>query len=281
MKKIRTLNTHTIPLPTDYVSELRNQGKRKKSRAFMEYFYDMEVGEHNSYSFYAKSWEVGKGTAHRWIKEFNEALEIFDAARELKRQVCYQKATSKTTDKEVCKKSGGTIGTIEMERLEHPQSTYSREFVTIDETIESNAVELSFIINNNKDNEQHITKDFYLFINEIKMSIKNVGNIDEIYKAYQKVKTHLDLATLSKAYRAYARETKSDRKVGLVKFLDDLMFLAYVKPYIELYANDDVYLGVFDKENETLHTKTKTYTLSLDRYSELYLNDKIKILKYT
>lgn len=78
------LRTHTIPLPTDYVSELRNQGSRKKSRCFIEYFYDMEVGEHNSYGFYAKSWEVGKATAHRWIKEFNEALEIFDAARELK-----------------------------------------------------------------------------------------------------------------------------------------------------------------------------------------------------
>ena len=37
------LRTHTIPLPTDYVSELRNSAQRKKSRCFIEYFYDMEV----------------------------------------------------------------------------------------------------------------------------------------------------------------------------------------------------------------------------------------------
>ncbi|PZP12006.1 MAG: hypothetical protein DI602_10405, partial [Aliarcobacter butzleri] len=89
------LRTHTIPLPTDYVSELRNQGKRKKSRCFIEYFYDMEVGEHNSYRFYGKSWEVSKTTADRWIREFNNALEIFDAARELKRKVHYQEAIKK------------------------------------------------------------------------------------------------------------------------------------------------------------------------------------------
>ena len=42
------LRTHTVPLPTDYVSQLRNQGKRKKSRCFIEYFYDIVSGSYKA-----------------------------------------------------------------------------------------------------------------------------------------------------------------------------------------------------------------------------------------
>ena len=245
------LRTHTVPLPTDYVSQLRNQGKRKKSRCFIEYFYDIEVGEHNSYSFYAKSWEVGKGTAYRWVEEFNEALEIFDAARELKRKVHYQKAIKKD-DGELCPKSDGTNGTIVVERLEHHQEPTVSTIHKSSGTIGTNAMERSFNIINNKE-DSFLDKGFYQFISEIKMSIKNVGNIDDIYKSYLKVKDLLDLVTLSKIYREYSNETKSERKVGLSKFLDDLIYLSYCNPYIELKNDGSILTGVWNKEKEILN----------------------------
>ena len=273
------LRTHTVPLPTDYVSQLRNQGKRKKSRCFIEYFYDIEVGEHNSYSFYAKSWEVGKGTAYRWIEEFNEALEIFDAARELKRKVHYQKAIKKDGG-ELCPKSDGTNGTIVMERLEHHQEPTVSTIQKSSGTIGTNAMERSFnIINNNKE-DSFLDKGFYQFISEIKMAIKNVGNIDDIYKSYLKVKDLLDLKTLSKIYREYSNETKSDRKVGLAKFLDDLIYLSYCNPYIEVENDGSYIVGTWDKNNEMLLTKDKTYRLSIQRYSELNNENRIKTIKY-
>ena len=249
------LRTHTVPLPTDYVSQLRNQGKRKKSRCFIEYFYDIEVGEHNSYSFYAKSWEVGKGTAYRWVEEFNEALEIFDAARELKRKVHYQKAIKKDGG-ELCPKSDGTNGTIVMERLEHHQEPIVSTIQKSSGTIGTNAMERSFNIINNKE-DSFLDKEFYQFISEIKMSIKNVGNIDDIYKSYLKVKDLLDLGTLSKIYREYSNETRSERKVGLAKFLDDLIYLSYCNPYIELENDGSILTGVWDKEKEIFINKKK------------------------
>ncbi|WP_026804701.1 hypothetical protein [Aliarcobacter lanthieri] len=273
------LRTHTIPLPTDYVSELRNQGKRKKSRCFIEYFYDIEVGEHNSYSFYAKSWEIGKGTAHRWVQEFNEALEIFDAARELKRKVHYQKAI-KEDDGEVCSKSIGTIGTIKLERLEHHQEPIISTIQESSGTIETIELEPSFNYINNKKENGFLDKDFYRFVSEIKMVIKNVGNVEDIYKAYLKVKDLIDLQTLSKIYREYAAETKSDRKVGLSKFLDDLMYLAYCKPYICVENDGSFVAGTYDKDKEVLVTKDKNYGLTLSRYSELNSDNRIKIIKY-
>jgi hypothetical protein len=254
-------------------------GRRKKSRCFIEYFYDIEVGEHNSYSFYAKSWEVGKGTAYRWIEEFNEALEIFDAARELKRKVHYQKAIKKDGG-ELCPKSDGTNGTIVMERLEHHQEPTVSTIQKSSGTIGTNAMERSFnIINNNKE-DSFLDKEFYQFISEIKMSIKNVGNIDDIYKSYLKVKDLLDLGTLSKIYREYSNETRSERKVGLAKFLDDLIYLSYCNPYIELENDGSILTGVWDKEKEIFITKDKNYGLSSSRYSELNNENKIKVINY-
>lgn len=273
------LRTHTIPLPTDYVSELRNKGNRKKSRCFIEYFYDIEVGEHNSYSFYAKSWEVGKGTAYRWIEEFNKALEIFDAAKELKRKVHYQKAIKKD-EAELCSKFNGTNGTIGLERLEHQQEPTVSAIQKSSGTNGTIELERSFnIINNNKD-DVFLDKEFYRFISEIKMSIKNVGNIDDIYKAYLKVKDLIDLKTLSQIYRKYSNETKDERKVGLAKFLDDLIYLSYCNPYIELENDNYILTGVWDKKREIFITKDKNYGLSINRYVELNNENKIKVINY-
>ncbi|RBQ27633.1 hypothetical protein [Arcobacter sp. CECT 9188] len=273
------LRTHTIPLPTDYVSEQRNKGKRKKSRCFIEYFYDIEVGEHNSYSFYAKSWEVSKSTAFEWVKEFNEALEIFDTARELRRKVHYEKAIKKD-DGELCPKSSRTNRTIANERIEHNQEPNISEIQESSRTNRTIANEPSFnIINNNKE-DSFLDKGFYQFISEIKMTIKNIGNIDDIYKSYLKVKYLIDLKTLSKIYRDYANETSSDRKVGLAKFLDDLIYLSYCNPYIELENDGSNLTGIWDKEKEIFITKDKNYSLSISRYSELIDENKIKIIKY-
>lgn len=277
------LRTHTVALPTDYVSEQRNKGKRKKSRCFIEYFYDIEVGEHNSYSFYAKSWEVSKSTAFEWVKEFNEALEIFDAARELKRITHYEKAIKKHIKRdggELCHKFNRTNRTTTTERLEHQQEPYLSVLQENSRTIGTLETERSFnIINNNKE-DSFLDKEFYQFISEIKMSIKNVGNIDDIYKSYLKIKDLLDLGTLSKIYREYSNETKSERKVGLAKFLDDLIYLSYCNPYIELENDGSILAGVWDKEKEIFITKDKNYGLSSSRYSELNNENKIKVINY-
>lgn len=277
------LRTHTIPLPTDYVSELRNKKQRKKSRCFIEYFYDVEVGEHNSYRFYATSWEVGKSTAQRWVEDFNEALEIFDAARELKRITHYKKAIEKPIKKDegvLCPKSDGTNGTLGVGHLGHYQEAIVSSLQKSSGTLGTLGVGQSFnIINNNKD-DAFLDNEFYKFISELKMSIKNIGNIEDIYQAYKKVKDLIDLKTLSKIYREYSSETKSDRKVGLSKFLDDLIYLSYCNPYIELENDGSYIVGTWDKNNEVLITKDKNYGLSSSRYSELNNENRIKVIKY-
>ena len=167
-----------------------------------------------------------------------------------------------------------------MERLEHHQEPIVSTIQKSSGTIGTNTMERSFnIINNNKE-DSFLDKEFYQFISEIKMSIKNVGNIDDIYKSYLKVKDLLDLGTLSKIYREYSNETRSERKVGLAKFLDDLIYLSYCNPYIELDNDGSILTGVWNKEKEIFITKDKNYGLSSSRYSEFNNENKIKVINY-
>ena len=59
----------------DYISKLRLNEERKKSRCFIEYSCDLEEGVIKSCGFYSESWEVSKSTAHRWIKEFDKVMD--------------------------------------------------------------------------------------------------------------------------------------------------------------------------------------------------------------
>lgn len=67
-----------ISMPIDYLIELRDNEERKKSRCFIEYVYDIDVGEDNNCSFYANSWELSIETAEEWKKEFDEEIVKFD-----------------------------------------------------------------------------------------------------------------------------------------------------------------------------------------------------------
>lgn len=78
------MNKNGLYVPCDYFRELKHKKKnRKKARAFMEYYDDLDLGEHNSVRFYATSWDIGIGTAHGWIDDFKTEIDKYYASRQL------------------------------------------------------------------------------------------------------------------------------------------------------------------------------------------------------
>lgn len=78
------MRTHGVYIPSDYYRELKfKKNNRTKARAFMEYYDDNDMGEHNSVRFYANSWGVAIGTAHGWIDDFKTEIDRYYAARQL------------------------------------------------------------------------------------------------------------------------------------------------------------------------------------------------------
>lgn len=87
-----------IAVPVDYVRSMKTKGVRgrERARAFMEYFDDMDSGDHHSVGFYAESWGVSKSTAHDWLKEFRHETDRFFSFWVLKNGQHYNYAKNQT-----------------------------------------------------------------------------------------------------------------------------------------------------------------------------------------
>ncbi|PZQ08230.1 MAG: hypothetical protein DI567_02290 [Aliarcobacter butzleri] len=87
------MKTHGVYIPSDYYRELKfKKNNRTKARAFMEYYDDNDMGEHNSVRFYANSWNVAIGTAHGWIDDFKIEIDKYYATRQLMNEKQYSYA---------------------------------------------------------------------------------------------------------------------------------------------------------------------------------------------
>lgn len=87
------LRQYGVYIPSDYYRELKfKKNNRAKARAFMEYYDDMDLGEHNSVRFYATSWGIAVGTAHGWIEDFKVEIDKYYATRQLKNDGHYNYA---------------------------------------------------------------------------------------------------------------------------------------------------------------------------------------------
>ena len=171
--------------PTDYVQELNiNRGKRgrKKSRAFMEYWNDMEHGDHNSEPFYGTSWDVSNSTAHTWIKEFMQEIELFIAHWDIKNRQHYNH-TKNQTEKQVSKTRGykaQNIGIVEHSAEKQPREDFN-------------------LYNTNKASkefwwESKEFNDLYIIYG---VSAKYKGEKEEAYEVFKHIEIDVDLLKLA------------------------------------------------------------------------------------
>jgi hypothetical protein len=66
-----------LMLPSHYINQLQKDGMRDKSRAFMEYFFDMEKSTIKTFQFYADNWNISNNMAESWIKDFMIEIDLF------------------------------------------------------------------------------------------------------------------------------------------------------------------------------------------------------------
>jgi hypothetical protein len=58
--------------PKAIIRNYKENNKREKARAFLEWWTDKQSHIEKSFQFYASEWGKSKSTAYEWIKEFNE-----------------------------------------------------------------------------------------------------------------------------------------------------------------------------------------------------------------
>lgn len=220
--------------PTDYIQSLKQNGNRKKARCFQEYFTDMDYQEHNSYGFYAKSWEVSKSTAHTWIDEFKYEIGLFADHWHLKNQQHYSYAKNIA------------------ERLPNDCRTKIQPIAPTNTEVETNEKttaerQPNKALNNINNNKTHVTdKDFIDLYFVYSRNTKYVGKKPDAYQAFANCDVDVNLLKLS--CMKYLHDSAVDRPVGIKKFLENELYLPYLPTYMRVKSNEQWYEGEYNRE---------------------------------
>ncbi|MGD9970415.1 MAG: hypothetical protein AB7S65_08155 [Sulfuricurvum sp.] len=62
-------------IPSDYIMQLFDQGRREKAAAALEFFFFSEYGRYLSTNKWAKRWSVSKSTSWQWCEDFKAEEE--------------------------------------------------------------------------------------------------------------------------------------------------------------------------------------------------------------
>ena len=223
--------------PTDYVQELKSQGKRKKSRAFMEYWDDMEHGDFNSLRFYAQSWEVGKSTVQRWQEEFNKESDLFISHWVLKnnRQNNYVKKTmgqqedkwdtDKTKDFGVCEDGVG-------QQWDKALNNY-----------------------NNNTNNFLFDKEYLDFYFVYSRNTNYPGSKPDAYSSFSNRDTSIDIDLLKLSAMKYLNDKAVSKPVGVKKFIANEVYLPYLPKYMRVKSGDEWYEGIYNDKSYELKSR--------------------------
>ncbi len=226
--------------PTDYVQQLnmhRGLEGRKKSRAFMEYWNDMEHQENNASRFYAKSWDVSRSTASVWINEFNHEIELFFSHWELKNKQHYSYA--KNTAEQESNSNRAKKQLINTDNAGFEDNSRA--------PIEQQPSEVFNNINNNTKSNFLFDKNFNDLFFVYSRNTRFVGKKQEAYEAFARTDVNVDLLKL--ASMKYLHDNAVDRPVGIKKFLENELYLPYLPTYMRVKSGNEWYEGIYDNKN--------------------------------
>jgi len=227
--------------PTDYIEELNNKGLRGRRRAmaFMSYYHDMEVGDHNAVRFYAVAWSVGKSTALRWMDEFNSEIERFDNYRELKRKQHYSSA----------KKQVGQMGHFEWDS----QVVYSDD----ESVVSSNSVgQMGQVVRdkalNKYDDDTACDERLFLdLFNVYNLNADFPGSKDKAFTEYEKMYKQVGHKELIKSVVFYLHDPKREKKLNnLANFLKNEVYNNYLPKHIRVMNKGIWIQGTYNQESE-------------------------------
>lgn len=245
--------------PTDYVQQLnteRGVKGRKKSRAFLEYWNDMEHGDHNSFGFYATSWEVSKSTAFDWINEFMEEIELFLSHWDIRNKKHYKYAQNET--ERLPNKTNGekaqNIGACENEPERLPNEALN-------------------LYNNNKIKEKFFwnDKDFNDLFFIYGANTKFKGKKEEAYEVFKHTDIDINLLKLSAMKYLHDPDTEGKR-YNLTNFLKNQTYLSYMPKMIRIQVEGKWMTGLYDDKTMIFAADDNKFvgTLTTDRLLHFY-----------
>jgi len=264
--------------PTDYIQQLKRErgvAGRKKARAFMEFWDDMEHGDHNSESFYAKSWDVSRSTSHEWIKEFKVEMDLFVDHMFLKNQQHYNHAVFATEQNEQIQPS-------------KPSNDKPRNTGTYTEPTEQNEQGLpreAFNLNDNNParelrrewwNDGEFQELFFIY----SQNTKFVGKKEEAFEQFTRTEMNASILILS-AVQYLHDPAVGGKHYNLANFLKNETYLSYIPKMIKVRHGDQEIIGEYDRVNQRIieNGSNRIIVLTPERSVDLFKVGALEFIK--
>jgi len=262
------MRIHYKIIATDYYIELCQKGVRgrRKACAFLMYSMDSELSNYTSERFCAKAWNVSPSTAHEWILDFDKELDLFEAARSLKRDEHKSYVKKQTEQIEQSKSSKASSNTDDV----------GGEYKELTEQIEQSKSSKDILIYNiNNTLRKRFAEDFFLIyrINNGKFT----GKREDAIEAYMQIKNFTPSQILI-ALHAYKND--EEKLVGASKFINDMVYLDYITIKIKIKIDGTFTNGLYDSsKNIFTSDNNKQYSLTSERIIEKLSTNELEILR--
>lgn len=264
--------------PTDFIQQLKRErgvAGRKKARAFMEFWDDMEHGDHNSESFYAKSWDVSRSTSHEWIVEFKVEMDLFVDHMFLKNQQHYSHA----------------IFSTEQNEQRHPSKTSTDKprnignCVTSTEQNEQPLPREAFNLNDNNTarelrrewwSDAEFEELFFIYAQNTRFA----GKKEEAFEQYSRTQMNPSILILS-AVQYLHDPAVGGKHYNLSNFLKNETYLSYIPKMIKVRNGDQEIIGEYDRVNQRIieSGSNRVIVLTPERLVELFKDGKLEFIK--
>lgn len=264
--------------PTDFIQQLKRErgiAGRKKARAFMEFWDDMEHGDHNSESFYAKSWDVSRSTSHDWIKEFKVENDLFIDHLFLKNQQHYSHAVFSTEQNE--------------QRQPSKTSEYKAQNIGLNENIteqnEQHQPREAFNIYNNNTarelrREWWDDAEFQDLFFVYSQNTKFVGKKEDAFEQFSRVELNSSILLLS-AVQYLHDPAVGGKHYNLANFLKNQTYLSYIPKMIKVRHGDQEIIGEYDQINQRIieSGSDRIVVLTPERLVQLFKAGALEFIK--
>jgi len=278
------MKIHYIQLPTDYIGELKRNGESEKARAFMEYFYDLQIialeeREPNSIRYYAKSWgnwERGKSikpksnsVVVKWIDEFTLQIEKYYASWSLvnSRNSARVKNSSGSKPKERLKNEERTLKTS--------TESENKEFTETKRTLKEQQKNEEYNFNDDDKTLRRDYENMYFIFRAFNGSY--AGNKEDGFIAYKELVNRLPYREMSKAIKLYFSDNSVVKKCGIEKFFKNSVYLDYTTKRVSVFIDgnwvDGSYLG-----ESFLADNGEEMVLSAEGFAKFFAEDKVRLL---
>jgi len=264
------MNIAYASFPTRYADELRNKGQRSKARAFWEYHYDIEKGEHNAVRFYAKSWDVGTGTAHSWIDDFKKQIDLYHDAwffrnkqhySSVKKQSEHSEHSESNTPNTNLSQNIGSLSVVS----EHSEHDHPNKALNLNN-------------NNNTANAFWESPEFNDLFFIYGVNTKYKGKKEDAFNVFKNITVDVSLLKLAAVQYLHDPDTEGKR-YNLTNFLKNEIYLSYMPKMLKIYINNEWLSGNYDDKTTMFHGDNGFVgQLSASRLVELYKERKLEFI---